>query len=263
MSAKLTGRDYEIFQHLLRYKVATREMFHRALFAKVSPNAVTKVVTRLVANDWLTRHPFLAASCYFTLTEKAARLFGIPQAAIEQPLPAPQMVVRYAIASYCCLGEKPRQLLTAEEIEQSYPEFLFDQLDSDRYYLDSGHRPELLGQIAVDVGAAPPMLLESCQKDLAARAKRAAVRKRIQAGRYRLTILAPVSEKASLFRSGLKRLSWPEGLRTEVVVIPNLLNAVAELAEPSASPRLLSVSADSPSGRRSQGATPAKRRSAG
>ena len=155
MSSKITGRDYEILRHLLRYKVATREMFHRALFAKVSHNAVTKVLTRLVAKDWLNRHPFLAASCYFTLTEKAAQLFGTPEAAIEQPIPPRQMVAEYAVAAYCCLGEKPRQLLTTDEIAEDYPELVFDQPDSGRYYLDSGFRPEFLGQIIVDDGAAP------------------------------------------------------------------------------------------------------------
>jgi hypothetical protein len=40
MSSKLTTRDYEILQQLLRYKVASREMIHRAPFSKVSMNAV-------------------------------------------------------------------------------------------------------------------------------------------------------------------------------------------------------------------------------
>ena len=234
MSSRVTTRDYEILRHLLRYKVATREMFHRALFAKVSSNAVTKVVTRLVANGWLKRHPFLVASCYFTLSERAASLFGVPEAAIEQAVPLRQIVVDYAIAAYCCLDDKPRQLLTREEVEQEYPQFLFEQLDSHRYYLDSNHRPELLGQIAVDDGAAPQALLESCRQDVAARAKRAAVRKLIQSGGYRLTILTAIAEKAAVLRSGLKKLEWPAGLRTEVVVIPNLINAVANLDLPQA-----------------------------
>jgi hypothetical protein len=269
MSAKITGRDYEILQHLLRYKIATREMFHRALFSKVSPNAVTKVVTRLTAQGWLKRHPFLVASCYFTLTDQAAKLFGIPEAAIEQALPPQQLVAEYAAAAYCCLGEKPRELLTAEEIQQDYPQLLFDKLDSNCYYRDSGFRPELVGQIAVDDSSAPPAFLESCRKDVAARAKRDAVRRWIHGGSYRLTILTATAEKASVLRSGLKKLQWPAGLRTEVVVIPNLINAVAyleaaamESADTQA--RLLPMSAAKPGGqRRSRAATPVKRRSVG
>ncbi len=236
MSSKLTGRDYEILQHLLRYKVATREMFHRALFTKVSRNAVTKVVTRLVAHGWLKRHPFLVASCYFTLSDRAALLFGIPEVAIEQAIPPHQIVVEYAVAAYCCLGEKPRRLLTIEEIQQDYPQLVFDQLASNRYYVDSGFRPERLGQIVVDDGAAPQAFLESCRQDVAARAKRAAVRKLIQSGEYRLTILTAIAEKASVLRSRSKKLQWPEGLRTEVVVIPNLINAVANLGALIAEP---------------------------
>jgi hypothetical protein len=240
MSSKLTGRDYEILRHLLRYKVATREMFHRALFAKVSRNAVTKVVTRLVAHGWLKRHPFLVASCYFTLTDQAARLFGIPEAAIEKPIPPRQMIQDYAVAAYCCLGEKPRSLLTAEEIQQDHPHLWFDQLISDRYYVDSGFRPELVGQIVVDDGTAPQTFLEGCRQDVVTRAKRAAVRKLIQGGTYRLSVLTAIPEKASVLKSGLKKLDWPEGLRTEVVVIPGLINAVVNLGsltEETAAPR--------------------------
>jgi hypothetical protein len=94
----------------------------------------------------------------------------------------------------------------------------------------------LLGQIVVDDGTAPRAFLEGCRQDVAARARRAAVRKLIQGGGYRLTLLTAIAEKASVLRSGLKKLEWPEGLRTEVVVIPGLINAVANLGVPSAAP---------------------------
>jgi hypothetical protein len=71
--------------------------------------------------------------------------------------------------------------------------------------------------------------LERCRQDVSARAKRAAIRKLMQNGGYRLTILTAVAEKASIFSSSLKKLDWPVGLRTEVVVIPKLINAVANL----------------------------------
>jgi hypothetical protein len=229
MSTKLTTRDYEILQHLLRYKIASREMFHRALFSKVSLNAVTKVVTRLVANGWLKRHPFLVASCYFSLTDKAARLFGVPEAAIERPMPSQEIIAEYATAAYCCLGDKPRKRLTRDEIEGDFAHLYFDQLDVEHYYLDPNFRPELLGQVFVDEGSAHLPFLQSCRQDIATRCKRAAFRKQVLGGGFRLTILTAVPEKAALFKAGLKKIEWPEGLRTEVVVVPGLINAVANL----------------------------------
>jgi hypothetical protein len=230
MSTKLTTRDYEILQHLLRYKVASREMFHRALFTKVSLNAVTKVVTRLVANGWLNRHPFLVASCYFTLSDKAARLFGMPEAAIERPMPSRELIAEYAMGAYCCLGEKPRKRLTRDEIEQEYEHLYFADLDVEHYYLDANFRPELLGTVAIDEGSAPLPLLESSRQNIAARSKRASFRKMVQGGGFRLSVLTAVPEKAAIFKAGLKKIDWPEGLRTEVVVVPGLMNAVANLA---------------------------------
>jgi hypothetical protein len=229
-------------------------MFHRALFAKVSRNAVTKVVTRLVAHGWLNRHPYLVASCYFTLSDKAALLFGVPEAAIAKPIPPRQMVNEYAVAAYCCLGEKPRQLLTADEIQEEHSLLWFDQLPCDRYYHDAGFRPELLGQIFVDDGAAPQAFLESCRQNLLTRAKRATVRKLIQGGGYRMTILTAIPEKAAVFKAGLKKLELPEGLRTEVVVIPNLINAVVNLGpakeEPAAAKSRSNASSNGDSGGR-------------
>ena len=117
-------------------------MFHQALFAKVSLNAVTKVVTRLVTNGWLKRHPFLVASCYFTLTDKAARLFGVPEAAIERPMPSRHILAEYAMAAYCCLGDKRRKRLTPDEVQQDYPQLFIEELDVDHYYLDANFRTD-------------------------------------------------------------------------------------------------------------------------
>jgi hypothetical protein len=234
MSTKLTTRDYEILQHLLRYKVASREMFHRALFSKVSLNAVTKVVTRLVANGWLKRHPFLVASCYFSLTDKAARFLGTPQAAIEKALPQREIIAEYAIGAYCCLGEKLRKRLTLEEVEQDYPQLFFNPTDSANYYLDTTFRPELVGQVFVEEGASPQSFLEACRQDIATRSKRAAFRKLVVGGGFRMTILTAVPEKAIVLKAAVKKIDWPEGLRTEVIVVPGLMNAVANLGTSSA-----------------------------
>jgi hypothetical protein len=43
-------------------------------------------------------------------------------------------------------------------------------------------------------------------------------------------VLTAVPEKAAVLKAGLKKVDWPEGLRTEVVVVPGLMNAVANLA---------------------------------
>ena len=240
MLTKLTTRDYEILQHLLRYKVASREMFHQALFAKVSLNAVTKVVTRLVANGWLKRHPFLVASCYFTLTDKAARLFGVPEAAIERPMPSRQILAEYAMAAYCCLGDKPRKRLMPDEVRQDYPQLFIEELDVDHYYLDANFRPDLLGRVYVRRRRSAAAAAGKLPAGHRRRCKRAAFRKLVAGGGFRLTVLTAVPEKASVLKAGMKKIDWPEGLRTEVVAVPGLMNAVVNLdpadAERAAAP---------------------------
>ncbi len=79
MSSKVTQRDYEIFQHVLRYRISSREAIHRVLFPKVTINAVTKVTVRLQAQNWLNRYPSVVPQCYFTLTPQTALLLGVSE----------------------------------------------------------------------------------------------------------------------------------------------------------------------------------------
>jgi hypothetical protein len=46
-TTRLLDRDYEILEHLMTYRVTTREVLHRQFFADSELNAVSKVTTRL------------------------------------------------------------------------------------------------------------------------------------------------------------------------------------------------------------------------
>ena len=77
-TTRLLDRDYEILEHLMTYRVTTRDVLHRQFFSDSEVNAVSKVTTRLLENEYLARHEFLANSVYFTLGLRGAKLFGAP-----------------------------------------------------------------------------------------------------------------------------------------------------------------------------------------
>jgi hypothetical protein len=86
-TTRLLDRDYEILEHLMTYRVTTREVLHRQFFADSELNAVSKVTTRLTENGYLARHEFLANSVYFTLGLRGAKLFGAPARCARNPEP--------------------------------------------------------------------------------------------------------------------------------------------------------------------------------
>lgn len=53
---RLSDRDYELFEHIMRYHLTTREVLHRLFFSDSDENAVTKVTSRLVLHGYLSRY---------------------------------------------------------------------------------------------------------------------------------------------------------------------------------------------------------------
>ena len=234
MASKVTQRDYEIFQHVLRYRITTRKAIYKTLFPTSSMNAVTKVTTRLVSVGWLNRHPLATPSCYFTLSSRAALLLGAPDAAVTKPLDDSALRREYAVLAYCCLSEAPRTRLTLEEVQDEHPCLFFPEQDSSGYFTDAGHRPPLLGLALADDGGSPQQVVAGCRRDLAARCKRTGFRKLVGEGRFRLAVLTTTPGRASAIRAGLKSEAWPDGLKTAVAVAPGLLNLVSASGGPAA-----------------------------
>jgi hypothetical protein len=71
---RLGERDYDILEHILKYRMTTREVLHHLFFADSKPNAVSKVTSRLTLHEYLCRREDLATNfIYFTLGLKATR----------------------------------------------------------------------------------------------------------------------------------------------------------------------------------------------
>ena len=93
---RLGDRDYEIFEHIMRYRLTVPEVLHKLFFSDSELNAVTKVTSRLVLHNYLNRYELYDPRVYFTIGPEAARFLGLSQKKTKGArLPGPGPGVRH------------------------------------------------------------------------------------------------------------------------------------------------------------------------
>ncbi len=241
MSSKVTQRDYEIFQHVLRYRISSREAIHRVLFPKVTINAVTKVTVRLQAQNWLNRYPSVVPQCYFTLTPQTALLLGVSETAVTSELAPADLLREYSVMAFCCLSDELRHRLMSAEVEEEYAALYFPSLDCSRYYLNQSMKPALAGICFVDdfidKASEPKACVARCIADITQRCRRASFRDYIAKNRFEMAIITSTRERAAALRTALKAHELPTGMRTAIGVVPRMINMMPRPSLPASAKR--------------------------
>ncbi len=115
-------RDNHILVHTNRMGMTTLPVLHRLFLPNKSINAVSQVVTRLVASGYLSRHELWHKSNYYTLGKKCVRTLGAPRSKTlsrgEQVLPTD-----LGALAFCCLQETVRRRLLPHELLAQYAWF--------------------------------------------------------------------------------------------------------------------------------------------
>lgn len=224
--ARLGPRDDEIFEHVLRYRLTTREVLHRLYFAECEPNAVTKVTSRLCRHGLLNVHRFDAAGArsYYLLGPEGARLLGASRKRIE-PLGVQALPIEYGTLLFCTAAEG-RERLTRRELQEHHPEYLVPGLDASRYYLDRDGETTRLASIRVDCGGGVDHVVRKCRGDLGERQRHDPFARLIERGQFLIAVVTARAEKAEAIRAALRRHHWP--IRFRVEVVPELAPLIAE-----------------------------------
>ncbi len=111
---RLVDRDYDILDHLRRYRLTTREVLHRLFFADCEPNAVTKVTSRLVDHGFLNRYELYTGRSYYVIGPESAKLLGISLKKCK-PLGTQALPREYGILLFCCMTPTPRERLLVSD----------------------------------------------------------------------------------------------------------------------------------------------------
>jgi hypothetical protein len=218
---QIMPRDYEIFQHLRRFRIATPTSIHNWLFPGRCPHATRLVTSRLVRNGWLRRHLLGPQRCFFTFSARAAQLLGETHYAVGTPLLRQEFVHDYGLLKYCSLAQQHRQRLTPEELERDYPALCCPALDSERYFVDNGRRPAEAGMVWHAAHNAKDAV-SRCWADWNARWAHAEFRKFVTRRGFRIVFVVATADEVAALRNEVKRYRWPAAVRVVTVVLPEL-----------------------------------------
>lgn len=221
-SVRLVPRDSEIFEHILRYRLTTREVLHRLFFPEASPNAVTKVTSRLRDSGFLRQFDLYEKRQYFVFGPEAARLLGVGLKRTEE-LGVQTRPIEYATLAYCS-AEPSRERLTRGELQEHHPELLVPGIDASRYYLDREGNNTRLASIRIDCGGTTDHVVRKCRDDLDKRLEFDAFREHVANDQYMIAIITGRPEKAAAIGQALGRHEWP--IRFRIAVIPELIHLV-------------------------------------
>ena len=215
-SLRLGDRDYDIFAHIMKYRMTTREVLHRLFFADSDLNAVTKVTSRLVTHKYLNRHSLYEPRTYFTLGPEAASLFALSGrktvALGSQSLPR-----ELGMLNFCCLSDTPRERLRVAEVREQYPTIVAKKVDSSSYYLDHDGKKTRLAYMRVDHGGPTSHVLRKCRSDVRVRQNHAPLQELIETDRFLIAVITAHEEKKQMIEHALRQQSWRVQFRIEVV----------------------------------------------
>ena len=201
----------DVLEHITRYRMTTNEILEARCFPELTSNAVTKITANLCRGGYLERHPLSGGQDYFVLSRKTAKLLGV-SARRSEPLGLQALPFHYGVLLYCCLGEVPRERLTAEELREKYG--LTSVADRAAAYCEDGDRLVLL---RVDLGGSADHVARKCREDFRRRMEDPNWRELIDAGRFRIIIITGISEKAAAIRQALARFKGNVSFRTAVI----------------------------------------------
>lgn len=213
---RLVDRDYEIIQHLLRYRLTTREVLHRLFFSDSELNAVTKVTSRLDQHGFINKHELYPSRSYFTLGKEGARLVGLSPRKCK-PLGGQALPTEFGTLMFCCGAAEQRERLLVSDILARNPDLVHRHIDSSHYYLDHDGQSVRLGYIRVDLGGPPDHVARKCEKDIGRRYQIPAFRDLIDGDRFMISVITASEEKKGFIRQSLMPRGWRTRFRVEVV----------------------------------------------
>lgn len=214
---RLNDRDFEILEHISRYRLTTRDVLHRLFFDDSEINAVSKVVSRLERNHFIKSHPLDGSARYYTLGVSGCKTLGTSLKYVKE-FQGQGLAHWLGKLRFCC-GQLPeRQLLTVREVKKRQPELLIrGKAANNNYYIDREmeHDRDLIGFIRVDHGRDVTSLVTHCQAMIHSRMEYPYWRRIIENRLFVVAIVTAYESKAELLREKIAERNLMARFRVE------------------------------------------------
>lgn len=219
---RLQDRDYELLEHVDRYHLSTPEILHRLFFADSDRNAVTKVTSRLCADEFLCSHPLYGSNVYFTLGRRGAKSFGLAARRVGAIKPQP-LYRDFGVLYFCCRGNVRREKLRFCDIQKEHSEIIGPGLDSSHYYIDQDAGTTRLAYIWVEGAGTTTHITNKIKQDIVGQRRGIPkLRQLIDEGKFAVAIVTISEEKRAAIVDALQRLPTTVAFRVESV--PELIH---------------------------------------
>jgi len=212
-----------VVHHLARYRLTVFPAVQQLpAFATSRPSQVKDTLRECQRQSLIGSAPLHHGAKYWYLDVLGAQRCGLPEERIG-PLSEPAKLRALAMLRFCCLSGAPRHRLTADDFAQSFPDLARPGLP-DGYYFDpqgSGR----LGLARVDAGRRGrwDRAIESLRDDINDHVHRSGFRRLIQAGRFEITLLTVLRQKAQRLYESLTQFPDARRVPVQVMAIPELL----------------------------------------
>ncbi len=219
-----------VLNHVARYRLTTMDALETLELPEPAThkqkNDALKHCTRMgwLGSDWLIR-----GKRYWYLTGSLEG-FGIV-AKRSGPLSEPAKLQAYAMLSFCCGQNSVRHKLRRVEMARHFPELDRSGLP-DRYYFNTENKGRL-GLVRYDFGhhGRWDRIIDATKQDIRSHLSEPGTRRLISAGRFEISILTVLPQKAHRLRTVFEPYSASLRIPIGVYDFPQLVPLITSFTE--------------------------------
>jgi len=229
---RLRDRDHEILEHVMRYRITTPEVLRQRFFPETDRTAVTKVTTRLCADEFLASYPLYERHIYFTLGRRGAKVCGLTPSKVG-PLGPQSLYREFGTLLFCCRSTPERERIRFSQFQREFAPLVIGRLDASHYYVDrhqasDGKTIDRLGFIWVEGAGSVDHIVRTLRNDIIEpRRQVPEFRRRIEAGLFLIAVVTISEDKRAQIRQALSGLVTPVFFR--VAAVPELIHLLPSL----------------------------------
>jgi hypothetical protein len=212
-----------VVNHIRRYRLSVFNAIERLpVFTKCGARQVKQVLAECRRQSVIDSSPLHQGAKYWYLNTN-----GVAQSATTNhqtgPLSEPAKLHALAILRFCCLSERPRHRLTANELRDRFPDIDRPGLP-DGYYFDPQNDGRI-GLVRLDAGRRGrwDRIVQSLRNDISVHLRSPGFQRLIQADRFEITVITVFRQKAQRIREALMQHSDAQRVLLRIVAMPELL----------------------------------------
>ena len=158
--ANLPEREQRVIDEVCRHWLTTSDVVRKTLCQSLTPDALRKVLSRLVERDWLARHTLTDYEPYFVLGSRALAAFGLRRSSKAFGVQA--LLEHYAVLLACT--QRGCGMITEDEFRSQFPDFCEPGQSVKNFFVDETADSFRLGLFVVDHDKLSSRLVQKVRK---------------------------------------------------------------------------------------------------